>query len=575
MATHHIRCAIYTRKSSDDGLDQDFNSLDAQYEACTAYIASQRLTGWTLVADRFDDGGLSGGTLERPALQRLLAEIDAGRIGMVVVYKIDRLTRSLADFVRLVERLEAKGCSFVSVTQAFNTSSSMGRLTLNVLLSFAQFEREVTAERIRDKIAASKKKGLWMGGSVPFGYDTHPDKTRRELVVRQDEAAVVKRIFTLYAKLQNLSALEQAVAAEGLVPRAPKRRATNSVAISDAVGHDASSIDDHAKRRRRFLRGQLHYLLTNPVYIGRIRHKDKTYDGLHDSIICKALWDDVQRKLLSAKARPRGKQSDGLRADQSTAVRAPLMGKLRDDQGDLLTPTHTKRKGRRFSYYVSNRLITGHADDTAWRLSAPVLEKALRQMVANHVISLVTDHRLCATPDLRASGQLQDKADALLAKLEDQPVHFAKLIESGSLCPDGITLTLRTDVLAKAFAIDPSQLSDAAAKVAASILLPRRGIEAKRMIGALEPKPDPTLIRVLSEARQWAKDLKDGHALSDIAGRSRHSPSYIRTRLPIAFLAPDLQRAIITGKHRPDLTLAKLLRDKIPMDWQAQRAAFY
>ena len=169
MASDHIRCAIYTRKSSDDGLDQDFNSLDAQYEACAAYIASQRLTGWTLVADRYDDGGLSGGTLERPALQRLLAEIDAGRIGMVVVYKIDRLTRSLADFVRLVERLEAKGCSFVSVTQAFNTSSSMGRLTLNVLLSFAQFEREVTAERIRDKIAASKKKGLWMGGSVPFG----------------------------------------------------------------------------------------------------------------------------------------------------------------------------------------------------------------------------------------------------------------------------------------------------------------------------------------------------------------------------------------------------------------------
>jgi site-specific DNA recombinase len=178
-----IRCAIYTRKSSEDGLDQEFNSLDAQYEACAAYIASQRHEGWKLVPERFDDGGLSGGTLERPALKRLIAEIDAGRIGMIVVYKIDRLTRSLADFVRLVERLDAKGASFVSVTQAFNTATSMGRLTLNVLLSFAQFEREVTAERIRDKIAASKKKGLWMGGTLPIGYDRHPDPQRRELVV--------------------------------------------------------------------------------------------------------------------------------------------------------------------------------------------------------------------------------------------------------------------------------------------------------------------------------------------------------------------------------------------------------
>ena len=189
-----IRCAIYTRKSSEEGLDQEFNSLDAQHEACVAYVASQRHEGWKLLRRRFDDGGVSGGTLERPALQRLLVEVEAGRVGMVVVYKIDRLTRSLADFAKLVERLEAAGCSFVSVTQAFNTSSSMGRLTLNVLLSFAQFEREVTAERIRDKIAASKKKGLWMGGLAPLGYDPHPDPTRRELVVNDAESEIVRRI---------------------------------------------------------------------------------------------------------------------------------------------------------------------------------------------------------------------------------------------------------------------------------------------------------------------------------------------------------------------------------------------
>ncbi|MCX7287510.1 MAG: recombinase family protein, partial [Rhodobacterales bacterium] len=215
-----IRCAIYTRKSSEEGLDQAFNSLDAQYEACAAYISSQRHEGWKLAPDRFDDGGLSGGNLDRPALQRLLSEIDAGRIGMVVVYKIDRLTRSLADFGRLVERLDAKGCSFVSVTQAFNTATSMGRLTLNVLLSFAQFEREVTAERIRDKIAASKKKGLWMGGTLPLGYDRHPDPQRRTLVVNAAEAEVVKALFQLYAELGNLQLVEQEAGRRGLRPKA-------------------------------------------------------------------------------------------------------------------------------------------------------------------------------------------------------------------------------------------------------------------------------------------------------------------------------------------------------------------
>ena len=211
-----LRCAIYTRKSSEEGLDQDFNSLDAQREACEAYIASQKHEGWKMLTARYDDGGISGGTLERPALQQLMADIDAGRIDMVVVYKIDRLTRSLADFAKLVERLEKADCSFVSVTQAFNTSSSMGRLTLNVLLSFAQFEREVTAERIRDKIAASKRKGLWMGGIPPLGYDPHPDKTRRELDINAGEAEVVRQIFQLYERHRCLNAVVHAADEQGL-----------------------------------------------------------------------------------------------------------------------------------------------------------------------------------------------------------------------------------------------------------------------------------------------------------------------------------------------------------------------
>ena len=216
MSKPKIRCAIYTRKSTDDGLDQAFNSLDAQYEACTAYVASQRHEGWSLLKRRYDDGGISGGTLDRPDLQRLLSDIASGQVDMIVVYKIDRLTRSLADFAKLVEQLDAAQCSFVSVTQSFNTSSSMGRLTLNVLLSFAQFEREVTAERIRDKIAASKKKGLWMGGVPPLGYDPHPDPNVRQLVVNPAEAVVVRELFELYLQQGSLVSVEHQANKRGL-----------------------------------------------------------------------------------------------------------------------------------------------------------------------------------------------------------------------------------------------------------------------------------------------------------------------------------------------------------------------
>ncbi|MFZ1662525.1 MAG: recombinase family protein, partial [Paracoccaceae bacterium] len=314
-----LRCAIYTRKSSDEGLEQEFNSLDAQYEACSAYILSQRHEGWKLISERFDDGGVSGGTLERPALKRLLAEIEAGRIGMVVVYKIDRLTRSLADFVRLVERLDARGCSFVSVTQAFNTSSSMGRLTLNMLLSFAQFEREVTAERIRDKIAASKKKGLWMGGSLALGYDRpDPPPAPRILKINPREAITVRALFDLHADLGTLAATRSAARARGLSPRK-----------SDHLEGRADIMEPAP-----FSIGQLHYLLTNPVYIGVIRHKDMRHPGQHPPLIDQALWDKVQARFLAAKARPRGP------ADAPPPPHL-LTGKVRDETGDILTPTHS------------------------------------------------------------------------------------------------------------------------------------------------------------------------------------------------------------------------------------------
>ncbi|EYD74333.1 resolvase [Rubellimicrobium mesophilum DSM 19309] len=374
-----LRCAIYTRKSSEEGLGQEFNSLDAQREACAAYVASQRHEGWRMLPERYDDGGLSGGTLERPALQRLLADIDAGRVQMVVVYKIDRLTRSLADFAKLVERLEKAGCSFVSVTQAFNTSSSMGRLTLNVLLSFAQFEREVTAERIRDKIAASKRKGMWMGGTVPLGYDRHPDPQRRELVINAAEAEIVRTLFRLYDELGCLRKLEQAATEMGC--RSKHQTFANGT----------------TRGGRLLSRGQLHYLLTNTTYRGLIRHKDEVHPGLHPALVDQAIWDRVQARLQERTARPRGEwgrlAAQVAGSDPSTAARgavgrpsggnqrdrqgsgrgssAALLGLLRDDTGDRLTPTHTVKDGQRIRYYVSHRLLAGPADRSGWRLPGP------------------------------------------------------------------------------------------------------------------------------------------------------------------------------------------------------------
>ena len=397
MSAVKTRCAIYTRKSTEEGLDQDFNTLDAQHEACAAYIASQKHEGWKMLPARYDDGGISGGTLERPALQQLMADIDAGRVDMVVVYKIDRLTRSLADFAKLVERLEAANCSFVSVTQAFNTSSSMGRLTLNVLLSFAQFEREVTAERIRDKIAASKKKGLWMGGISPLGYDPHPDKTRRELVVNEAQADLVRQIFQLYVTHRSLNVVVKET--DRL-----KLRSKRHVFTTGRV-----------QGGNPFSRGQIYYLLTNPVYIGLIRHKDQTFPGLHPAIIDQDVWDQVQDHLSSASARKRGAST----ALPGTAS-APLKGKIRDETGDLLTPSHTRRNGKRHRYYISNRLVSGGTDPTAWRLPARAFEDAVVRAVPNHLQDHASQHTVLDTCDattaVTAASAIGDLAERIASE---------------------------------------------------------------------------------------------------------------------------------------------------------------
>ena len=549
-----IRCAIYTRKSSDEGLNQDFNSLDAQHEACAAYIASQRHEGWVPDKTRYDDGGISGGTLDRPAVQRLLNDIEEGRIQMIVVYKIDRLTRSLADFAKLVDRFDAAGCSFVSVTQAFNTASSMGRLTLNVLLSFAQFEREVTAERIRDKIAASKKRGLWMGGVPPLGYDPHPDPKVRGLIVNADEARTVEAIFQLYHRLGCLNAVAREAEKSGL------RSKRHHFLTGRVQGGNV------------FTRGQIYALLRNPIYLGKIKHKDNVWDGLYDAIISEDLWESVQGKLQAAGARPRTRSNDRSRSMPPTA---PLTGKLRDETGDRLTPTHTKRHGRQLRYYVSNRLISGGTDPRGWRVSAPALETVVAELIADHIDRLVREHRLCTTPDLRSADGLRVKVPAMSQRLRDgSPDLLGKLLIGGTLVPKAITLTLVPETLAAELGLKPKDLDLAALTIDAPFSLRRRGVEARLIAGDRKPAPDRTLLRALAHARRWVDELKQGTPLSQIATATPHSDSYVRTRAQFAFLSPNIQRAILDGAQPTELTLERIIRKPIPLDWTAQEQIY-
>ncbi len=554
-----LRCAIYTRKSTEDGLEQEFSSLDAQYEACAAYVASQKHEGWKLVATRFDDGGLSGGTLERPALQRLLAEIDAGRIAMVVVYKIDRLTRSLADFARLVERLDAAGASFVSVTQAFNTSTSMGRLTLNMLLSFAQFEREVTAERIRDKVAASKQKGLWMGGILPLGYDAHPDPNRRELVVNEAEARTVAEIFALYDQHGCLRQVELAARARGLASKRHRFRTGNS-----RGGGPLS-------------RGQIHYLLTNPVYLGRIRHKDIDHPGLHPAIIPPDLWERVQAGLLEARARPRGRR--GLAAAPTSSGNrdsaAALLGRIRDETGDLLTPSHTRRHGRRYRYYVSNRLLAGGPDPAGWRLPAEELERSLATLIIDHLDVVAREHRILATPEAGSAERLAARLAALAGRCRaGQPSLALGFLAAATLERGKVHLALDAGRLAAELAVKPEALAAELLHCSADFCRRRRGIETRIVTGSRAVLPDPTLIRMLATARRWSLALRAGDSLAAIAAREGHSESYLRTRLALAFLAPKLQAAILAGTQPIDLSLERMVRQGVPLDWVEQQRLY-
>ena len=577
----NFRCAIYTRKSSEEGLEQEFNSLDAQREACEAYIVSQKHEGWTALAARYDDGAYSGGTMERPALQRLLEDIRARKIEIVVVYKVDRLTRSLADFAKIVEIFDAQGVSFVSVTQAFNTTSSMGRLTLNVLLSFAQFEREVTGERIRDKIAASKKKGMWMGGQPALGYDVK----ERKLVVNEPEAATVRAIFRRYLELGSVRALRDDLAARGVVS---KRR----------VAADGSPYGG-----QRFSRGALYLMLKNPLYRGQTVHKDKTFLGEHAAIVDEELWAKVQSLLEEHRVE---------RRDGGTPVEpSVLTGLLFDADAEPMTPTHAVKKGTRYRYYVSRRLITGRAAESlrGQRLPAANLETLiidrLRALLADpvEVLNAISKNNR----DAPTQKRLRDGAAALSARWEHLPTEALHgltraILVRAQIHSDRIDLDVDPGRLVRWLldeggkeAIDarlPNERSSANAddadrldrldepliRLSIPASLKRAGNEMKFVIdGVSNSTPaDATLIRLLLRGSKIRKRMfaPGEPPFEDIAAEEGISSTYATRLVRLTFTSTDIVAAILAGKQPAGLTANKLMADtRLPLDWSEQRTA--
>lgn len=551
-------CAVYTRKSTEDGLDQDYNSLEAQRDDCEAYIKSQAGEGWTIVKTQYDDGGISGATMERPALQQLLTDIDAGKVDVVVVYKVDRLTRSLSDFAKMVDRFDRHDVSFVSITQQFNTTSSMGRLTLNVLLSFAQFEREVTAERIRDKIAASKKKGMWMGGVVPLGYDV----VDRKLVVNNEEAKTVRMLFRLYRGLGTVRLLKDAADRRAIVTKRRRHR----------TGKETGG--------KPFARGNLYQLLSNPLYIGRVLHKGETYPGLHTAIIDDEAWAAVQEQL-TRKAVPR---------QHATNMNAPplLTELVFDESGDRLCPTHASKKGRRYRYYISKRLMhESHQYDDGWRLPAAIFETTVLKSIQDFLRDQPGMIDSLGVADQRPSDlvRLGHQAWRISTDLEGSDVTRQREILQASvrrieLRASSITIRFTCRGLATVLGVETARLDegqDNAITLTVPIQLRRRGVEAKLVIansGETRSVHDLRLCRLIAQAYRWFNQLASAE-FPTVRAIARHEgipECDVSRNLRLAFLAPDIVNAILDGRQPVELTTEKLRRlPHLPADWESQR----
>lgn len=509
------RCVVYTRKSSEEGLEQAFNSLDAQREACEAYIKSQAHEGWQLVNAQYDDGGFSGGNVERPALKRLMGDVQRGRIDIIVVYKVDRLTRSLADFAKIVEVLDAHGASFVSITQQFNTTTSMGRLTLNVLLSFAQFEREVAGERIRDKIAASKRKGMWMGGNVLLGYDV----VDRRLVPNENEAATVRSIFEAYLRLGTVARLQRYLLECGI----------------------GSKGWVSAKGRKRgggiYSRGALYYLLRNPIYIGKIPHRGECYAGQHSPIVALEIWDRVQVALASRQPRGRGPRAKG--------SKRLLAGILYDDRDNLMSPSFTiKRDGSRYPCYVSQALLQNRKE----------LAGSLARVPADVVERTVVEH----TKDwLSRAAANQDHLH-----LPGRPVGLRDLIERVVLSRDGIRIFDRSGI--QGSILVPGVVARKGTRL--------QFLEFAKPSRRLPQRPTAALLRAVCRASAWLEKFKRGEVSSyyDLARQEKFAPCYVRSNLQLAFLAPAIVEALLENRTTFCDGVVKLTSRRLPLSWFQQ-----
>lgn len=555
-----LRCAIYTRKSTEDGLEQDFNSLDAQREACEAYIASQASLGWKLLKTRYDDGGISGGTMERPALKQLLLDIEAGRVDVVVVYKIDRLTRALMDFSRIVDVFDASDVSFVSITQQFNTTTSMGRLTLNVLLSFAQFEREVTAERIRDKIAASKKKGMWMGGPPPLGYDV----VDKALVINNKEAESVRTLFRLYCQCRNVHGLKQQADKLRILTKRRKWK------------------DGSACGQKPFARGNLYALLSNPLYIGKVAHHGETYPGQHEAIVGIELWDAVQG-ILASNRRERLSPTN----NRSASI---LTGIVFDETGDRLSPSHAIKNGIRYRYYISNRIVNRRDNkEDGWRIPAKEIEGPVLRVLQDHLCDPLKLVRLidlngCTALVLQSTCLAADRLARKFYKSTPTELRnvLASFITRVTLHPDRIEIGIHVSNLRPLLTGEGrSNEQPGTEHQTRNIELPhtirRRGIETKLVMtsnDARESNPDLNLIKTIARAHLWLNELTSGRACSidELACKYGEDRNEISRFLSLAHLAPDIVNKIIEGTQPIDLTLKRVRRLlPLPNSWNEQR----
>jgi site-specific DNA recombinase len=508
-----FRCAIYTRKSTDHNLDLEFNSLDAQREACEAYIKSQAHEGWRLIPGHYDDGAFSGASLDRPALQMLLAEVKAGKIDIIVVYKVDRLTRSLADFAKLVELFDQHSVSFVSVTQSFNTTSSMGRLTLNVLLSFAQFEREVIGERVRDKIAASKAKGIWVGGSVPIGYAS----VNKKLVVVPEDAETVRLIFQRYLEFGSIRNLVEDLDRKGI----RTRRQTLS------TGKTRGGI--------RFAVGGLAQLLRNRFYVGEVAYKGAVHPGEHEPILDRELFDAVQAKLAS------GASTRQLKIKASPSI---LAGRIFDDRGNRMTPTHTNKRGARYHYYVSHAVLQKRDGDAGnvVRVSAPDIESAVVTGLRNHFGNRNTDdhHSAAANREL-----IEKHIERIIVKPQTIEIRLVRETkEQNSLdqeIPDQTSLRNDADI---AIAIPWTPASTVAAKSVLHSPSPGQ---------VMSSGDRGALLTAIAKARSWVDDIAEGRvaSLAEIAKREGKVERHIRLLTPLAFVSPYIIAAISAGSAGP------------------------